>query len=216
MGKLLVFNNGVPSSMRKKIMNRPKKQTRLCSAAGFSVVELLIVIAVVAIVSTFALTSFRNANKTFNVAGAMRNLTAYLEKARVDAVRRHVTDGSARIDVNSATSYTVHIDFSGGGTSSDRTISLPTGTTLRYTLPPATASIDPSTTPIAIQYDWRGRTTSTVLLTLTDSTAGVTPSTIVIGPAGDVSTDTTVTGPVTNPTPQNTTVTTTTAIKDMH
>lgn len=196
-------------------MNFPKKQPRLCSAAGFSVVELLVVIAVVAIISTFALTSFQKSSRTFNVAGATRNLTAYLEKARVDSVRRHVTDGSARVDINSASSYTVHIDFSGGGTSTDRTISLPAGTTLSYTLPPATTSIDPSSTPIQIQYNWRGQTASTVLLTLTDSTAGVASSTVVVGPAGDLSTDTTVTGPVTTPTPQNTIVTTTTGIKSM-
>ena len=200
--------------MRKQTMNIARKSKN--PNAGFSVVELLIVIAVVAIVSTFALTSFQKSSKTFNLAGAARSLTAYLEKARVDAVRRHVMDSDARVDINSASSYTVHIDFTGSGSSTDRTILLPAGTSLSYTLPPATTSINPSITPISIQYDWRGRTTTTVLLTLTDSTAGVTPSTIVVGAAGDLSTDTTVTGPATNPTPINTTVTTTTAIKDMH
>lgn len=201
--------------MRKQKMNFPGKKPKLSSAAGFSVVELLVVIAVVAIISTIALISFQKSSRSFNLAGATRNLSAYLEKARVDAVRRHVTDDSARVDINSTSSYTVHIDFSGTGTSIDRTISLPTGTSLRYTLPPATTSIDPSSTPITITYNWRGQTTNTVLLTFTDSTAGVASSTVVVGPAGDLSTDTTVTGPVTTPTPQNTTVTTTTGIKSM-
>lgn len=199
--------------MRKQVMNFPNKDET--PEAGFSVVELLIVIAVVAIVTTYSLISFQTSSKTFNVAGATRNLTAYLEKARVDAVRRHVTDGSARVDINSTSSYSVNMDFNGNGTPSARTITLPAGTTLSYTLPPATTSTDPSSTPISIQYDWRGRTTSTVLVTLTDSTAGVTPSSVVVGPAGGLSTDTTVTGPVTTPTPQNTTVTTTTGIKSM-
>ncbi|MFN2491338.1 MAG: Tfp pilus assembly protein FimT/FimU [Pyrinomonadaceae bacterium] len=202
--------------MHKQTMNFQQKRLKRNSSAGFSVVELLIVIAIVAIVSTFAVTSFQTSSKTINVAGSMRNLTAYLEKARVDAVRRHVTDGSASVSFNSSSSYTVTMDFSGSGASTTRTITLPAGTTLRYTLPPATTIIDPSSTPLTIAYDWRGRTTNTVLLTLADSTAGVTPSTIVVGTAGDLSTDTTVTGPVTNPTPVNTTVTTTTAIKDMH
>ena len=196
-------------------MNLPKKKTKLSSAAGFSVVELLGVMLVVAIVSTIALTSFQKASRSFNLSGATRGLTAYLEKARGDSVRRHVTDGSVSIEINSPSNYTANIDFAGTGTSTARTINLPPGTSLSYSLPPATTSIDPSATPITITYNWRGRTTSTVLLTLTDSTSGVASSTVVVGPAGDLSTDTTVTGPVNTPTPQNTTVTTATGIKSM-
>jgi Tfp pilus assembly protein FimT len=197
--------------MRKKTMNFSKKKTKPSSAAGFSVVELLVVILVVTITSTFALVSFQKANRSFNLSGATRNLSAYLEKARVESVRRH---GGASVVINSTSSYTANIDFI-GNTATPRTITLPAGTSLSYTLPPSTTSIDPSSTPITINYDWRGRTTSTVLLTLTDSTAGVAPSTVIVGPAGDLSSDTTVTGPVTTPTPQNTTVTTTTGIKSM-
>lgn len=201
--------------MHKQIMNFPQKQPKLSSAAGFSVVELLSVIAVVAIISTIALSSFQKSSRSFNLSGATRNLSAYLEKARLDSVRRHEQPTGANVVLNSTSSYTVNMDFSGTGNLSDRTINLPAGTNLSYTLPPATTSIDPSTTPITITYDWRGRTASTVLITLTDSTAGVASSSVVVGPAGGLSTDTTVTGPVTTPTPQNTTVTTTTGIKSM-
>ena len=197
--------------MRKKTMNFPKKKTKPSRAAGFSVVELLVVILVVTITTTFALVSFQKANRSFNLSGATRTLSAYLEKARVESVRRH---GDANVVINSTSSYTANIDFI-ANTPTPRTITLPAGTSLSYTLPPSTTSIDPSSTPITITYDWRGRTSSTVLLTLTDSTAGVAPSTVVVGPAGDLSSDTTVTGPVTTPTPQNTTVTTTTGIKSM-
>ena len=192
-------------------MNFPKKKTKPSSAAGFSVVELLVVILVVTITSTFALVSFQKANRSFNLSGATRTLSAYLEKARVESVRRH---GGASVVINSTSSYTANIDFI-GNTPTPRTTTLPAGTSLSYTLPPSTTTIDPSSTPITITYDWRGRTASTVLLTLTDSTAGVAPSTVIVGPAGDLSSDTTVTGPVTTPTPQNTTVTTTTGIKSM-
>ena len=195
-------------------MNFPKKQTKLNSAAGFSLVELLIVVAIVGILSAVALFSFQRSNRSFNLAGATRNFSAYLEKARVDAVRRHVTDGSVGIVINSATSYTANLDF-GPGIATARTFNLPVGTTLTYTLPPATASIDPATTPVTITYDWRGRTTNTVMFTLSDATAGVNSSTIVVGTAGDLSNDSTVTGPVTTPTPQNSVVTTTTGIKVM-
>ncbi len=198
--------------MHKKLMNSPGKKSKLNVAAGFSVAELLIVVALIGIVTSFALISFLNANKGFKLAGATRTLSTYLEKARVDSVRRH---GGANINVDSATSYTVNIDFSGSGVATARTITLPEGTSLRYTLPPSTNIIDPSTTPLTITYDWRGRTGTTVLLTLTDSRTGVGSSTVSVGPVGDVSTDTTVTGPATTQTPQ-TTVSTTSGIKSMH
>ncbi len=198
--------------MHKKLMNFLGKKSKLNVAAGFSVAELLIVVALIGIVTSFALISFLNANKGFKLAGATRTLSTYLEKARVDSVRRH---GGANINVDSATSYTVNIDFSGSGVATARTITLPEGTSLRYTLPPSTNIIDPSTTPLTITYDWRGRTGTTVLLTLTDSTTGVGSSTLSVGSVGDVSTDTTVTGPAATQTPQ-TTVSTTSGIKSMH
>jgi Tfp pilus assembly protein FimT len=195
-----------------RVMSSPKKKLKLSSAAGFSLLELVVLIAIVGVVATIALSSYVKSNRSLNLSGATRNLSAYLEKARVDSVRRH---GGASIDINDTARYTANIDFSGTGTSTARTISLPAGTRLSYSLPPATTSIDPSVAPITITYDWRGRTASTVLLTLTDSTAGGASSTVVVGPAGDISADTTVTGPVATPTPQNTTVSTTAGIKSM-
>lgn len=198
--------------MCKKRMDIQTNRGIPSKSAGFSMLELMVLVALIGIVSSIALISVQKSNKSLNVAGAARTFSAYLEKARLDSVRRH---GGASVDINSSSSYTVNIDFNGTGTSVARIVTLPAGTSLSYTLPPATVSINPSTTPISVVYDWRGRTASTVLLTLTDATSGVTPSRVVIGPAGDVSNDTTVTGPVTTPTPINTTVTTTTAIKTM-
>ncbi len=192
--------------------NVPKTSSKLRSDAGVGIIELIVVFAVVAVISVLALMSFQRSSRSFNLSGATRNLASYLEKARIDSVRRH---GGSNLVINSASSYTANIDFDGSGTLTTRTITLPAGTSLRYTLPPATASIDPSSTPITIDYDWRGRTSSTVVLTLTDSFANVSSSTVVIGTAGDLSADTTVTGPVSNPTPQNTSVTTTSGIKSM-
>src|SRR3954451_15328616 len=179
-------------------MNFPKKKRKLSDAAGFSLIEALIVMALIGIVTTFALVSFRKSNRSFSVAGASRTLSTYFEKARIDAIRRH---GIASIVLNSTSSYTVNVDFDGTGTPTTRTFSLPQGTTLSYKLPPATASIDPSTTPITITYNWRGQASNTVAITLADSTSGVAPSSMVVGLAGDISPDSTVTGPVTTPTP---------------
>jgi len=193
------------------MMNVSNRKSKLKGVAGFSVVEMLAVLALVGIITTIALASFRRSNRTFLVAGATRTLSGYMEKARVDAIRLH---GGANIVLNSATSYTVNLDF-GGGALSSRTVTLPVGTTLRYTLPPSTTSINPGTTARTITYNWRGQTSDTVMLTVSDATAGVAPSTVVIGPSGNVATDTYVTGPVSTPSPQNTGVTTTTGIKTM-
>jgi prepilin-type N-terminal cleavage/methylation domain-containing protein len=197
--------------MGKQFRDRPNKNPGSSSAAGFSLLELLIVVALVGIVCAMALLGFQKSNRSFRLTGATRILSANLETARVDSVRRH---GGASININSATSYTVNADFDGTGTSTARTINLPDGTTLSYSLPPANTSINPSATPLTIAYDWRGRSGTTALITVTDSTAGVGSSTVAVGQAGDVSTDTTVTGPVTTPTPQ-VAVSTTTAIKTM-
>jgi prepilin-type N-terminal cleavage/methylation domain-containing protein len=197
--------------MSKYAMNLPQKNLNASGTAGFSLVELLLVITIIGVVASYAFLTFEKSTKGFKLAGATRTLSGYLEKARVDSVRRH---GGASINITSATSYTVNIDFGGVGVTSARTITLPQGTSIRYSLPPANTSINPATTPITVTYDWRGRTGTTVLITVTDATAGVGSSTVVVGPAGDVSTDTTVSGPVTVPTPQ-TSVSTTSGIKTM-
>jgi len=197
--------------MAKQIMNLSPEKSKLGNAAGFSLPELLIAVTIIAIVGSLALLNFWQSTKSFKLAGATRTLSTYLEKARVDSVRRH---GGSFININSATSYTVNMDFGGVGVVTAQTVTLPTGTSLRYTLPPTTTSIDPSTTPTTITYDWRGRPANTVLITVTDSTSAVGSSTVIVGTAGDISTDTTVTGPVTTPTPQ-TSVSPTSGIKSM-
>ncbi len=192
--------------------NFSKEQKTRCGFAGFSLVELLILVALLGTVSAIAVVRFQKSSSSLELQSATRNLGTLLEKARMDSVRRH---GGASVEINSRTGYTANIDFSGEGSPTARTFTLPPGTTLRYGLPPATTSIDPDITPLTIAFNWRGRTTNTVLITLTDSAGNGGSSTVMVGPAGDLSTDTTVTGPMTTPVPMNTTVTPTTGIKSM-
>lgn len=193
-------------------MNRQARKTTLGNSAGVSILELVVVGALIAIVSSLALISFQKSSKSLSLSDAVRTFSVYLERVRVDSERRH---GGASISLNSQSSYTVNLDSTGSGTVTAQTITLPVGARLSYSLPPATTSISPSDTPITIAYDWRGRTAQIVSLTLTDSSSATVSSTIVVGNAGDISVDAQFTGPVTAPTPQNTTVTTTTGIKSM-
>jgi len=197
--------------MREEMTKLSKTERRLHRADGFSAIELLIVVGIISVVSAFAVMSFLKSNKNLQLAGVTRTFSTYLEKARLDSVRRH---GGASINVNSSTSYVVNMDFDGSGTTTARTVTLPAGTSISYTLPPAATILDPSSNPTTITYNWRGQAGNAVVLTLTDSTAGVGTKTLVVGPAGDISTDTTVTGPVSTPTPQ-TSVSTTSGIKSM-
>jgi len=200
------------TQMGQKAVNLQGETPKSSDAAGFSLTELLLVVAVIGVVSSFAVINFFTSTRNLKLAGATRNMATYLEKARIDSLRRH---GGATVNLNSSTSYTVNIDFNGTGTATAQTISLPQGVTLTYKLPPANNTLDPASTPLTIAYDWRGRAASTVVLTLTDSNANVGADTMVEGAAGDISVDTTVTGPVTIPSPQ-TNVPATTGIKTMH
>ncbi len=106
--------------MSKPVINSPKKKSKRSSDAGVSVTELLVVIVVIGVVSSFAIASFLTAGKSAKLSGATRTLSTYLEKAHVDSVRRH---GGASVNLNSATSYTVNIAF-GTGSATARTITL--------------------------------------------------------------------------------------------
>ena len=198
--------------MRKDIASLARETVKCSGVDGYSITELLIALTLIGIISSFAIASFYKSTRNLKLTGATRTLATYLEKARIDSLRRH---GGATVNLDSATTYTVNLDFNGTGISTARTIALPEGVTLSYKLPPATTSVDPSSTPTTIAYDWRGRAANTVVITLADSATNVGSDTMVEGAAGDISVDTTVTGPVTVPAPQ-TNVPATSGIKSMH
>jgi len=175
-------------------------QIKRKSQAGHSLIDLLIALTLIGIVLSVAMVRIGTARDGLRLTNSAHVLSAYLEKARLAAIRCHC---STTIQISSLGSYSIT------GPLRSATVE-----TITYPLEP-TVKFQGLTLPLTITFDWRGRAGTTNLLTLTDSTTGVGSSTVVVGQAGDISTDTTVTGPVIVPTPQ-TTVAATAGIKSMH
>jgi Tfp pilus assembly protein FimT len=110
---------------------------------GAGVAELVIIVAIVVAVSTFALFQIRSSRSAMRVQNSVRQLASYMEKARVDAVRRH---GTSTVSFSNTTTYSVTMDYNYGGTPTTRTFTFQEGVKL--------ASSDlPNVT-----FNWRGRT----------------------------------------------------------
>ena len=131
----------------KTILKQPQPQ----SQRGISMLEMIIVMSTITILLAFAFVGVTRARASLRLSGAVREFGAYVEKARVDSIRRHadtLAQGAGVSINNDRASYVVSIDFDGNGTLDTRTIQLPAGVTFR--------------TVEAIAFDWRGRTWSTV------------------------------------------------------
>jgi len=112
---------------------------------GFTILQVLVTIALIVILSAFAIVSISASRSSLALQGSVRQLAGYLEKSRLDAVRRHST---ANVTFTNTSTYSVTMDFTGGGVP----------TTRNYTLDPGVTLIS---TPLPnISYNWRGRTSS--------------------------------------------------------
>lgn len=199
------------------MMNRQRNSRANMSRArvgesGFSLLQLVVAIAVVSVVTSVGVIGIKRAQTHMALSGSIREFSSYLEKGRIEAVRRHTS--VTAITINSASSYTVTLDtnYDGSVTGSEvKAVTLPTGVTFN------TANI---TFPATITYDYKGRSTSTNITgsTLTMSnTYGMTTNLTMTG-GGDVTLDSTVTGPATstNLTPAGGNINTSANIKSMY
>ena len=110
---------------------------------GVGITELVIVVAIAAIISAFALIQIRSSRSALRVQNSVRQLASYMEKARVDAVRRHDT---SRVSFSDTRTYSVRMDFTGSGSATTRTFTFQDGVNLASSeLPDVT-------------FNWRGRT----------------------------------------------------------
>jgi hypothetical protein len=113
---------------------------------GFTIMQMVITIAIIAVVSTFGVLGIRSARAEFRLQSSARLFASYIEKARADSVRRHAASGSeASVEIFGAgtTTYEVTMDF-GNGAVETRTFSLDPG-------------IEFDTAAQKVTFNWRGR-----------------------------------------------------------
>jgi Tfp pilus assembly protein FimT len=124
---------------------------------GISIVEMLIVVLMIAVVTAFAVSQIAGAQRAMRLSNSAREFTSWLEKARLDSIRRHATtpvsagepDLRASVTIASANSYTITIDQNGDGTlDPPRTITIPATHGAAFT---------GVAVPSTIYYNWRGR-----------------------------------------------------------
>lgn len=137
---------------------------------GFTTIQMLITIALITIVSAFALFAIDSARASVRLNGSTREFAGYLEKARSNAIRRNSTSVVTIVD---QTSYSVTMDFDGDGTVETRTISLQSGVTF-----PA------GQVGITAIFDWRGRIPNEIRFEL--DSEGLPSSSINLSGSGDV------------------------------
>lgn len=113
------------------------------SDRGAGMVELAIVLAIVGIASTVALLQVRSSRSALRVQNSVRQLASYMEKARVDAVRRH---GTSTVTFSDTRTYSVTMDFNGSGSTSTRTFTFQDDVRLASSELPN------------VTFNWRGRT----------------------------------------------------------
>lgn len=133
-------------------MQPPLKTKRSADASGFSVLELLIVAVMMSVLVGFAITQIAQAQQNMARASAVRELTTYIEKARLDSVRRHATTSAqmAQVSIINPNFYSVTLDTNGDGSAdAPRVIGMPADSNL---------TIQNGTFPRTIMFNWRGRT----------------------------------------------------------
>ena len=93
------------------------EQAKSSTSAGFSVLDMLIVVVIVSIIVTYILGQISTIQKPLARTNAAQRLTAYVQTARSDSIRRHASEITrmAQITVVDAHGYNVSLDANGDG-----------------------------------------------------------------------------------------------------
>ena len=156
---------------------------------GFTLLQVIVVLALVAILSVFGAMGVVNARARMRLAASARTFAGLAEKARADSVRRHAMGADrATMQLLTSTSYSVALDFDSNGvldTYDTKTFNLETN-----------VSWQPEYVGTTITFDWRGRSLTgqvTPILLLrrgpASDSALITSLLIQISGSGDITLD---------------------------
>lgn len=138
--------------MNKLTVEQRRKISSRRGERGFSLIQMVIVIAIIAVITTIAMVGVASARASQRRVTSARLLSGYLEKARIDSVRRRASDTDAAnplaaVAILNANTYRVFLDFDGNGTPVSRDFTLEQG-----------VSFTNEDIGRVISFDWRGRT----------------------------------------------------------
>jgi prepilin-type N-terminal cleavage/methylation domain-containing protein len=126
---------------------------------GFTIVELLVVVAIVFLLSVFAFIRIESAKKSLEVQNVSAEFKIYLERARFDSVKRGAAEAGemASVTINDPQSFSVRTDLNQDGvlaTNEMRDIDFSYQNDIRF-------FGDDTVFPIVISFNRRGQTTAT-------------------------------------------------------
>ncbi|MFN2532049.1 MAG: Tfp pilus assembly protein FimT/FimU [Pyrinomonadaceae bacterium] len=157
-------------------VNRKRQTSRRLSQRGFTMMQMIMTVAIIAIVTTFGVLGITGARAEMRVQNSARRFAVYVEKARADAVRRHAGAGSESsvqtFDPGTNT-FAVTMDFDGSGIVRTRTFTLDSGVFF-------------STVGQTATFDWRGRVTERLAFQVSNGTKSIP---VDISGSGDITVD---------------------------
>lgn len=161
--------------MDKRAVNELKHQGNCRERErGFSLLQILVVVAIVGIVTSFAIVSIARSRDNIRLQSSVRQLASYIEKARLDSIRRHAAGTElASVAFTNTSTYSVKMDFDGMGNVTTRSFSLEDGVSVFSTPLPS------------LTFDWRGRTSACTISFALHTTGGL-ESWVDVSDAGDV------------------------------
>jgi Tfp pilus assembly protein FimT len=134
------------------------QNSRFDSQSGKSIVEILVVLAIAAILVTMALVALGNSTENLERQNIAREFKVSLERARFDSVRRRASDCNdmSRVEITSATSYSLITDMNQNGTLE------PVSETrfFNFASRAAVQMVAPGTYPMVVRFDQRGGSTT--------------------------------------------------------
>jgi Tfp pilus assembly protein FimT len=155
------------------VNSKSSSSVRKANHRGFTLLQLIVVVALITVVSAFGFLGIRNVRAEMRLQNSARRFAIYLEKARLDSVRRRVSPGAeAQVQTfdPGTSNFLVTMDFDGNGTVESQAFVLDDG-------------ISFGTNAQTIAFDWRGRITQRAVFGITNGSKTIP---VDVSGAGDV------------------------------